>query len=102
MQEKKGNLMKTKLGIMFAALLVTLSSYAGITAYSDDGTGARFNLLDDVCTQFDNADGIATFTSTNSPVTFEGCWKYDKENNIILIVIEGRIFELPASLFTSV
>lgn len=83
-----------------AALSFAVCASAKIVAFSDDGTGARFNLHDDACTLFTGADGVATFTSDSSPSKFEGCWKYDKENNAFLIVIEGRVFELPASLFT--
>tara|TARA_R110000822_G_scaffold49495_3_gene129708 strand:+ start:4167 stop:4451 length:285 start_codon:yes stop_codon:yes gene_type:complete len=90
-----------KLLTTLTALSFAACASAEIVAFSDDGTGARFNLHNDTCLQFGGADGIATFTQEGADRQFEGCWKYDKENNVVLIVIEGRVFELPATMFTS-
>ena len=85
---------------MFAALLIAVSSFAGeIIAFMDAGDGARFSLTYDECKFADGADGVVYFTYRESMM--EGCWKYDKESNLVHIIIEDSAYSIPATLFTA-
>ena len=81
-----------------AALVTSVS--AKMIAFSQDSEGSRLNLHDDVCTEFTNADGVAEVVLADGQ-TGKGCWKYDKDTNMIFVIINGILLELPALAFTS-
>ena len=92
--------MKLKTLIAASALLISSIVSAKIVAFSQDPEGSRLNLHDDVCTEFTNADGVAEVILADGQ-SGKGCWKYDKDTNMIFVIINGIPLELPALAFTS-
>jgi hypothetical protein len=90
-----------KILTMIAAAGIALSASAGVVAFTDSIEGGRLNLHDDACEMFTGADGKAVFVVSGGGEALEGCWKYSKESNEVLLIINGIALELPAILFTS-
>jgi len=91
--------MKVKTILVASVLLVATLAVAGVTAFSDAIDGGRLNLLDEPCAFFNDADGAAEFQVTANKEVLKGCWKYDPDNNVVLLVINGVPFSMPAILF---
>lgn len=89
-----------KLLTLAASIALMTAASAKVVAYSDVIEGGRLKLSDDACEMFTGADGKAAFVVAGGEA-MDGCWKYDKENNVIHIIINGIALSLPANVFTS-
>lgn len=89
-----------KILTMIAAAGIAMSANAKIIGYTDAIDGGRLNLHDDACTLYTEAGGKAVFVFQDGK-EFEGCWKYDKETNSFLILINEQGFAVPSIFFTA-
>lgn len=102
--EKLTEFVKKNKFIVIAVAVVLLMFWSGVVqaavkGFNVDEMGGRLELHDTECTQFANADGVASYTFQGEAIT--GCWKYLAEENAIYVIIEGILVALPAAAFTS-